>query len=103
MLGNNTGMEPRTKPIIAKYEILRKYLKLNLIKISKTSPPTASPIPIGTSTLKFKLDTADKYKEYFPISIKITVLLIPGTTMPADIKAPAMTNVPKEAELLCIK
>lgn len=71
--------------------------------MSKTSPPIAAPIPIGISMLKFKLDTADKYNVYLPISIRITVLLIPGTTMPTDIKAPAMTNEPKEAELLCIK
>lgn len=58
--------------------------------------PNKSPIPIGSKTLKFNEETADKYNSYLPNNNKITVLLIPGITTPADIPKPAKTKEAKE-------
>ena len=50
--------------------------------------PIISPIPIGTKTGKYNKETEERYVEYTPISIKIIVLLTPGTITPIDIINP---------------
>lgn len=58
--------------------------------------PNNRPIPIGNKILKFNVEIADKYSSYLPNNNKITVLLIPGITTPADIPKPAKTKEAKE-------
>lgn len=52
-------------------------------------PPIKSPNPIGRRIDKLIVEIADRYISYNPSIISITVLLTPGITIPADIRAPA--------------
>lgn len=59
---------------------------------NNTIPPSKRPKPIGKSTFIFKEEIADKYNEYLPKIISITVLLTPGIITPADIAKPVNTS-----------
>lgn len=96
--GYITNIEPIIKPIIPKYVYDLKKLNKKFIKHKNKNPPITSPTPIGIKTDKFKLDIAERYISYNPNNINITVLLIPGITIPVDITIPA--NIKYELEFI---
>lgn len=63
-------------------------------------PPIISPMPTGIRKEKFIVEIAFKYNSYIPSNIKITVLLRPGITIPADITIPHKI---KYSELIFVK